>query len=216
MIGLFQLNFERSKLVALPSHKSLPNAVPILHFNLGVDYLLSSIFIYYFAVFTSNSFKTNVACFICRLLVLFIYAPLLFYVGDYIDGAIVASILICRLVYTAFYSIKYRSVYFLLFNSVTLVWFFGKCWFLPSGEYTCLRGGDSYLKFGPHFVPFISDKDVYLAVRGKLQSDVHLVRRVELINGDFLYIFGSQPVVCVTTIRDFYSSQLSENGVETN
>ncbi|AZF86131.1 ORF3 protein [Alphacoronavirus Bat-CoV/P.kuhlii/Italy/206679-3/2010] len=217
MIGLFQIHMGRVFPQSKPTlHPDVPHAVPIYHFNLGVDYLLSSVFVYYFAVFRGNSFKVNIACFIARLVVLLGYAPLLLYTGAYLDGAIIASILIVRLCYTAFYSIKFRSVYFLVLNSPTLAWIFGKCWYYNFEDYTCYRGGDSYIKFGPHFVPFINDNGVYLAVRGRFQKDVHLVRRIELINTDSLYIFASEPVVGITNIKAIYSSQQHEHVVETN
>lgn len=200
MLGLFQLTISHETLVAPIHSVARPNSVPILHFNLGIDYLFSSVFVYYFATYCGSSFKTNVILLIARLLVLFVYAPLLFYTGAYIDGCIIAILLLCRHVYVAYYCIRFRSFNFLLLNSSTLAWVFGKCWYTQFQPYVCLRGGDSYVKFGPHFVPFVSDENLYIAVRGRTQLDSPLVRRVELINGDFLYIFAKEPVVSVVNI----------------
>nr|UUS54191.1 MAG: ORF3 protein [Bat coronavirus]UUS54203.1 MAG: ORF3 protein [Bat coronavirus] len=203
MLGLFQLSLKHEELVAklLPE---TPHAVPIAHFNLGINYLFSSVFVYYFATFCSKSFKVNVALFVCRLLVLFIYTPLLFYVGAIIDGSIVLFVLLARLSYITYFALRYNSINFLLLNSSTLAWIFGKCWYCPLDYYVTLRGGDSYVRFGPHFIPFVNDRNLFIALRGRHESDVILVRRVELINGDFLYIFSSEPVVGVTVINDNY------------
>lgn len=201
MLGLFQLNFEDatpSIRTVIPSKPVLPHVVPITHFNLGIDYLFSSVFVYYFATYRSNSFKVNVACFVARLLVLFAYAPLLLYAGAYVDGSIIAIVLFCRFFYVAYFALRYRSFHFVILNRPTLAWLYGKCWYFTFQDYICLRGGDSYVRFGPHFVPFITDKNLFMAVRGKQQKDVCLVRRIELINGDFLYIFAKEPVVGVT------------------
>ncbi|AZF86119.1 ORF3 protein [Alphacoronavirus Bat-CoV/P.kuhlii/Italy/206645-41/2011] len=203
MLGLFELSLKHEELVSkvLPQP---PHVVPITHFNLGVNYLFSSIFVYYFATFCSKSFKVNVACFICRLLLVFAYAPLLYYVGAYIDGSIVLVVLVCRFWYLGYYALRFNSFNFVLLNSSTLAWVYGKCWYFALDYYVCLRGGDSYVKFGPHFIPFVSDKNLYIAVRGRCQKDICLVRRVELINGDFFYIFSAEPVVGITVINDNY------------
>ncbi|AIA62266.1 hypothetical protein ORF3 [BtNv-AlphaCoV/SC2013] len=205
MFGLFQLNIQNAASVVRTSivpKQLLPHVVPIAHFNLGIDYLFSSVFVYYFATYRGNSIKTNCALFVCRLLVLFVYAPLLLYTGAYIDGSLTAIILLCRFFYVAYFAVRFHSFYFVLLNSPTLAWVFGKAWYYHFDDYTCLRGGDSYVRFGPHFVPFVSDRNLFLALRGRVQKDVCLVRRVELINGDFLYIFASEPAISVTFIND--------------
>nr|WCC62305.1 ORF3 protein [Bat Coronavirus PaGZ19]WCC62329.1 ORF3 protein [Bat Coronavirus PaGZ19] len=205
MLGFFQLTIDhvKSAEVSKACIPDRPHSVPVYHFNLGIDYLFSSLFVFYFATYRGSSFKVNVLLLICRILVLFCYAPLLLYAGAYIDGCIIALVLFCRHVYVAYYCVRYRSFYFLLLNCSTLAWIFGKPWYIELTPYTCLRGGDSYVSFGPHFIPFVRDENLYIAIRGRQQLDSSLVRRIELINGDFLYIFAKEPVVSVVNI--FYS-----------
>nr|QGX41970.1 ORF3 [Alphacoronavirus sp.] len=194
MLGLFDLGLDG---VLVKTTVNRPNVVPIKHFNLGVNYLLSGIFVYYFATFKCSSFRSNFLCCILRFITLFVYVPLLLYVGAYIDGAIIAILLFSRICYLLVQCALWRSPYYLILNSANLAWILGKCWYVDLDMYVCLRGGDSYVKFGPHFIPFIRTDNLFISVRGRKTLTAHLVRRVELINGDFLYIFDTLPLVSV-------------------
>lgn len=194
MLGLFNLYLGGA---LEQQHVNRPNVTPIKHFNLGVDYLLTGVFVYYFAVFRCSTYRLNFVCGILRLLTLFVYVPLLLYVGAYIDGILIAILLIARLLYLVVFSIKWKSPYYFVLNTSQLAWILGKCWYVDLDMYVCLRGGNSYVKFGPHFIPFVRTDKLFITVRGRKSLIAELVRRVELINGDFLYIFDTTSFVSV-------------------
>ncbi|QCX35161.1 nonstructural protein 3 [Tylonycteris bat coronavirus HKU33] len=199
MLGLFQLRIQN---VNTFEPTVPPHVEHITYFNLGINYIFLSLFVYYFAAFRCSSFRLNVLCFVCRLVVLFVYAPLLLYTGAYVDAATTALLVFSRLIYTSAYALRYRSFYYILLNDTTLMWLLGKCWYLCRVDaYVCLRGGDTYVRLGPHFIPFVDPESLLLSFRGKLNVTASLIRRVNLINGDLFYIFDTRP--CIVDVKTF-------------
>lgn len=72
-----------------------------------------------------------------------------------------------------------------------------------------LEGGSHYVTLGTDIVPFVSRSNLYLAIRGSAESDIQLLRTVELLDGNYLYIFSSCQVVGVTN-SGFEEIQLDE------
>lgn len=75
--------------------------------------------------------------------------------------------------------------------------------------YVMLEGGSHYVTFGTNIVPFVSRTNLYLAIRGRNEIDIQLLRTVELLDGNYLYIFSSCQVVGVTNSA-FEEIQLDE------
>uniref|UniRef100_A0AB38ZDR0 ORF3a protein n=1 Tax=Otomops bat coronavirus TaxID=3119329 RepID=A0AB38ZDR0_9NIDO len=215
--GLFELQLSSPETVTVrssglgpQSHLSqLSCSTPV------VGLLLTSVFVVYFALFKATTFKGNCLCFACRLLLLLLYVPLLFFCGAYIDGCIVFCTIFCRLLYTGYFAYRYKSMLFLLLNAPVLAFVEGKGWYYDYNPFVVLSGGEHFVNFGIHMVPFASGKDLYVAIRGRRDEDLYLMRCVELINGSFFYIFASEPVVGVVNLR-FTEIQLYEDVVSSH
>nr|QWN56281.1 nonstructural protein 3 [Alphacoronavirus sp.] len=163
-------------------------------------FLLSSIFVVYFALYKASTFRRNYVMLGIRVLVLLLYTPVLLYFECYIDAVIVFVTLIARFLYLAYWAYRYRSVAFLLLNTDKLAFVCGKYWYYNDQPYLMMVGGEHYVHFGDQMIPFVVAKDLYVALRGRKDDDVPLIRRVELINGSFIYIFAQEPVVGVVNM----------------
>nr|UZK98247.1 MAG: ORF3 protein [Tadarida brasiliensis bat alphacoronavirus 2] len=218
--GLFQYTIDNAesainnslKQVVLPQRTVdtiVQQLTPVRHASYISGFLLTSVFVVYFALFKASSLKFNVGLFIARLLTLLVYVPLLLFCGSYVDAAVIGLVVLCRLIYVCYFAWRFKSIAFILYNTSTLAFIMGKCRYYDSQPYMVLTGGEYYITFGDNFVPFVGANDLYVAIRGRLQEDLYLVRRVELINGQFFYIFARDPVVGVVNMK-FSDVQLDE------
>lgn len=175
-----------------------------------VSFLLCSVFVVYFALHKASTLRRNYAMLCLRVLVLLVYTPVLLYFQCYFDAAVVLITLLSRLTYLAYWAYRYRTMSFLVLNSDRLAFVCGKFWYYDDQPYLVLFGGEHYVRFGNQMVPFVVAKDLYVALRGRKDDDVPLVRRVELNNGTFIYIFAQEPVVGVVNMC-FSEIQLYED-----
>nr|URD31278.1 NS3 protein [Hipposideros bat coronavirus] len=198
--GLFTLQFSSISKSIASAVKHVPelkmeHALPVTSF------LFTSIFIVYFAIYKASSVRNNCVLFCIRLFAMFVYAPLLCYFESYVDASIIFIVLLLRLIYISYWSFRYRTPAFLVLNTDKLAFVQGYYWYYTDDSYITLIGGENFLTFGPNFVPFALSTDIYIALRGRKDDDVPLVRRVELINGQFFYIFSQENVVGVVNMR---------------
>nr|WCC62563.1 ORF3 protein [Bat Coronavirus SkGD18] len=185
------------------------NIVPLRQATHVTGFLLTSVFVYFFALFKASSYKRNLLLFLARLLALLIYAPILIFCGAYLDAFIVVATLTSRLLFLIYYSWRYKTYKFLIYNSSTLMFLHGHANYYNGRPYVMLEGGSHYVTLGTDIVPFVSRNNLYLAIRGSAESDIQLLRTVELLDGNYLYIFSSCQVVGVTN-SGFEEIQLDE------
>nr|WCC61940.1 ORF3 protein [Bat Coronavirus RaYN20] len=200
MLGLFQQYLPPQRVSSHPLHnvESFTTATNLV-FN-APSFLLTSVFVIYFALYRAKSFRINCLMLVLRVLTLMCYIPTLLYFGSYIDAGVIWVVVVSRLAYTIYWAVKYRSFSFVLLNSDKLAFICGKYWYYEDKPYIVLMGGEHFINFGPHFVTFVLPSDVYVALRGYIENDVPLVRRVELINGAFIYVFAQEACVGVYNI----------------
>ncbi|QGX41952.1 ORF3 [alphacoronavirus sp. WA3607] len=217
-LGLFQYSLERAvnnSAMALKLSDHDLNIItaqltPVSQASSVLGFLLTSIFVVYFALYTALTFKGNCCCLVARVLTLVFYAPLLFFCGAYIDGTIVCVTLVVRFCYTGYFAYRYKTPLFIILNTSLLAFINGKGWYYDRQPFMVLSGGEHFVNFGIHIVPFVVSKDLYVAIRGLHDEDLCLVRCVELINGSFFYIFARDPVVGVVNMN-FTEIQLYED-----
>uniref|UniRef100_A0AB38ZDR6 ORF3a protein n=1 Tax=Triaenops bat coronavirus TaxID=2913388 RepID=A0AB38ZDR6_9NIDO len=205
--GLFQLTIEKAinksaTELNLPEDRASvlrDNLKPVTTVSTITAYLLVSLFVVYFALFKPRTVRGRVVCFASKLLVLFVYVPLLFYLGVYLDGAIICLALLSRLLHVGYYAYLYKNFSFVLFNATQLCFVMGKCWYFEQTRYgkdfVAIYGGDHYVIFGGQTLAFASSSELYVAIRGSSEKDLQLMRKVELYNGDAIYVFAEEPVV---------------------
>nr|WCC62497.1 ORF3 protein [Bat Coronavirus SkHI19]WCC62509.1 ORF3 protein [Bat Coronavirus SkHI19]WCC62521.1 ORF3 protein [Bat Coronavirus SkGD17]WCC62545.1 ORF3 protein [Bat Coronavirus SkGD18] len=185
------------------------NIVPLRQASHVTGFLLTSVFVYFFALFKASSYKRNVLLFIARVCALICYAPILIVCGAYLDAVIVILTLTFRLLYLIYYAWRYKTFKFIIYNSSTLMFLHGHANYYNGRPYVMLEGGSHYVTFGTNIVPFVSRTNLYLAIRGRNEIDIQLLRTVELLDGNYLYIFSSCQVVGVTNSA-FEEIQLDE------
>nr|WCC62149.1 ORF3 protein [Bat Coronavirus MaJX20] len=197
--------------------KAVPEAIApiVIHSNNSViGYLLTSIFIYFFAVYKADSYRRQIACLIGKFLLLILYVPLLVYCGAYVDAVIIASILALRIGYVLYFSLKYKTVDFLLFNDSRLCFSFGKASYVNTvfKHFMVFTGGHHYIDFGYNFVPFVDTSNLLVCIRGREELDLEFSRQIELCDGSYLYLFTSQPIVSIFNI--VATTQLDETVID--
>nr|AFD98835.1 non-structural protein 3 [Human coronavirus NL63] len=216
--GLFQLTLESTINKSVANLKLPPHDVTVLRDNLKpvttlstiTAYLLVSLFVTYFALFKPLTARGRVACFVLKLLTIFVYVPLLVLFGMYLDSFIIFSTLLFRFIHVGYYAYLYKNFSFVLFNVTKLCFISGKCWYLEQSFYenrfAAIYGGDHYVVLGGETITFVSFDDLYVAIRGSCEKNLQLMRKVDLYNGAVIYIFAEEPVVGIV-----YSSQLYED-----
>nr|AKO90056.1 hypothetical protein [Porcine epidemic diarrhea virus]QCQ19979.1 ORF3 protein [Porcine epidemic diarrhea virus] len=185
------------------------NVVPIRQASNVTGFLFTSVFIYFFALFKASSLRRNYVMLAARFAVIFLYCPLLYYCGAFLDATIICCTLIGRLFLVCFYSWRYKNALFIIFNTTTLSFLNGKAAYYDGKSIVILEGGDHYITFGNSFVAFVSSINLYLAIRGRQAADLHLLRTVELLDGKKLYVFSQHHIVGITNAA-FDSIQLDE------
>nr|WCC62341.1 ORF3 protein [Bat Coronavirus MaJX20] len=183
--------------------------IPLRQASHITGFLLTSAFVYFFALFKASSYKRNLYLLVARLASLLFYVPILVVCGAYLDAFIVGSVILARLVFVCFYAWQYRNYLFIIYNTTTLMFLHGHAMYFNGKSFVVLEGGDHYIQFGSDFVPFVSRDTVYLAVRGRQEYDIQLLRTVELLDGKYLYVFSRCEIVGITN-SCFESIQLDE------
>nr|ADX59489.1 ORF3 protein [Miniopterus bat coronavirus/Kenya/KY33/2006] len=207
--GLFQLSFDTAinntvkRLRLTPEQASVVNTelAPVHHATSALGYLLTSVFVVYFAIYKASTLRGNVMCLLARVVLIFVYSPLLLYCGSFVDGSFIAGVLIARFCQTCYYAYRYKNLAFVIYNTTVLAFINGKPWYYHQQPWLVLSGGDHYVTLGVHIIPFVSNNELYVAVRGSTDENLDLVRCVELIDGSFFYIFCKEPVVGVVNFK---------------
>lgn len=217
-LGLFQNSMQEavssvaSQFTKQDADKFISAIKPAQHGYSVASFFLTSAFVVYFALFKGSSKKLNYCMLFARALTLIVYVPLLCWFEAYVDAAVVFLTITARFLYTGYWSFRYKTHAFIVLNTDKLAFVCGKYWYYEDQPYIVMVGGEQYVQFGYHMVPFVVANDLYVALRGIKDDDVPLVRRVELINGTFIYIFAQEPAVGVVNMR-FSSPQLHEDSV---
>lgn len=205
-LGLFQYTIDTVVKEAAQSANLSQDAVsdlelrvvPIRQASNITGFLLTSAFVYFFALFKASTYRRNLFLLLARFASLFLYCPLLFYCEAYLDASVIFITILCRLLLVCFYSWRYKNALFLVYNSTTLYFLNGKAAYYTGEPLIVLSGGDHYIKIDKLFVPFVSCTQLYLAVRGRCEFDMQLLRVVELLDGNKLYIFSQHTIVGIT------------------
>nr|ALK28788.1 orf4 [229E-related bat coronavirus] len=205
-LGLFTLNLEstvnsslsRAKIGADVTRQVIDDVKRgTVTFNI-LAYTLMSLFAVYFALFKAKSRCGRVAILVSKLLTLFAYVPILYWSEAYLDASLLTVIILGRLLHTAWYAWLYRTWDFIAFNVTTLCYVHGKCWYVETKSmkpFVCFYGGDQFLYVGDKLVSYVSTNDLYVALRGRIEKDLSLSRKVDLFNGECIYVFCEQPAV---------------------
>nr|WCC61765.1 ORF3 protein [Bat Coronavirus MsGX16]WCC61771.1 ORF3 protein [Bat Coronavirus MsGX17] len=183
--------------------------VPLRQASHITGFLLTSAFVYFFALFKASSFRCNVYLLLARVLCLLFYVPILCVCGAYLDAFIVGTAIFGRLLFVSFYAWRYCTIKFIVYNTTTLMFLHGHANYTDGKSFVVLEGGDHYIQFGNDFVPFVSRESVYLAIRGRQDFDIQLLRTVELLDGKYLYVFSRCEIVGITN-SCFEQIQLDE------
>lgn len=183
--------------------------VPLRQASNITGFLLTSVFVYFFALFQATTLRRNLILLAARIFALFFYTPILVVCGAYLDAVIIGVAIVGRLLLVCYYAWRYRTFKFVILNTTSLMFLNGHANYFNGKSFVVLEGGDHYIHFGSEFVPFVSRDTVYLAIRGQNEFDVQLLRTVELFDGKFLYIFSRCEIVGITN-SCFDSIQLDE------
>nr|UNE74456.1 orf3 protein [Eptesicus bat coronavirus] len=180
-----------------------------------VGYMLTSIFVVFFATYQPASHNACVAGLLARLFVMFVYGPAAMYLGAYVDGAIITTTLLIRTIVVGYYTCRYKNFQFMLKNSNTLCFAFGKaCNFnrtLKYADVLVFKGGPNDMLFGSEYVTFASSANMYIAVRGEREFDLHLAKSIELSDGTFVYLFSREAAVSI--FHSVFNEKLYEDAV---
>lgn len=185
------------------------NVIPLRQASNITGFMLTSVFVYFFALFKASSFRRNLLLCLARFVALAFYVPILAYCGAYLDATIVASAIVCRTLYVSYYAWRYKTLSFLILNSTSLMFVNGTATYYDGRPFVVLEGGDHYIQILNKFVPFVSKDAMYVAIRGRQEQDIQLLRTVELLDGKYIYIFSRCQVVGVTN-SCFEEIQLDE------
>nr|WCZ56009.1 MAG: ORF3 protein [Myotis bat alphacoronavirus] len=205
-LGLFQYTISNAvqnavQSVNLSTHEAIvleENLLPLRQASSVTGFLLTSMFVYFFALFKASTLRRNVFLLLLKILALLAYVPILAYCGAILDAIIVAVVIVGRLLYLSYYAWRYKNKLFILLNATTLMFVNGFATYFDSKPFVVLEGGDHYVQIAERFVPFISRDNLYVAIRGKQEQDIQLLRTVELLDGKYIYIFSKCQVVGVT------------------
>ncbi|URD31231.1 NS3 protein [Triaenops bat coronavirus] len=172
---------------------------PVKKVSVVPFYLLMSLFVVYFALFKPRSPRSRVLVLAAKVLIVFVYVPILLWFGAYVDAVLIAVTILARLLYTGYYAYVYKNWAFVTFNTHVLCFVVGKPWFYEKShyglEFLAISGGDHYVAYGGHTVAFASDNELYVAIRGSVEKDLKLMRKIEMYNGNALFVFAEEPVV---------------------
>nr|AGZ84529.1 putative 3c protein [Feline infectious peritonitis virus] len=127
--------------------------------------------------------------------------PMLIAYGYYIDGIGTITVLALRFFYLAYFWIVNSRSEFILYHTTTLMFVHGRAApFMRSSHssiYVTLYGGINYMFVNDLTLHFVDPMLVRIAIRGLAHADLTVFRAVELLNGDFIYVFSQEPVAGV-------------------
>lgn len=164
-------------------------------------FIISLLFSIFLAMYRSTSFKSNVALSLFKVATICFISPFLIGLGLYVDGIVTLVVLLGRYLYLSYFWFKFERFEFLFYNVSTLMFVHGKAApYLRSSNhahYVTLYGSLNHMRVEDFTLYFVDPMLVKIAIRGFVQLDLNVVRSIELLNGDFIYIFSPEPVVGV-------------------
>nr|WCC62819.1 ORF3 protein [Bat Coronavirus RpGX16] len=205
--GLFQLTLEGVVDSTIRAANLDPNAEVLLREQVQpainganmLGYLLTSMFVWYFALYKPSSKRGRMAMFVAKLLVIFAYVPIILYCGGIVDGCIILAAVVSRLLYTGYFAFCYRNLAFVLFNATTLCFVNGAvCLYsriTKVADYMALYGGHHYVTIETTAVEFVHKDSLYVAIRGKKELNLYLAKAMELSDGAYIYLFTNTSFV---------------------
>nr|BAS25711.1 3c-like protein [Ferret coronavirus] len=192
------------------------------HYTAVPEFSIAVLFVYFLAMYRCTGFKKNVAFTIFKIVAMCFISPLLISYGYYIDGVVTLAALLARFSYLSYFWFRFKRFEFVFYNVSTLMFVHGRAApFSRSShhtQYVTLYGGVNYMCVDENILHFVNPMLVNLAIRGLVQIDLQVVRSIELLNGDFIYIFSPEPVVGVYNAAFdkelLHDIQLNENVYE--
>nr|UUS54170.1 non-structural protein 3c [Canine coronavirus] len=169
--------------------------------NYYPEFSIAALFVLFLALYRSTNFKTCVGILMFKIVSMTLIGPMLIAYGYYIDGIVTTTVLALRFVYLAYFWYVNSRFEFILYNTTTLMFVHGRAAPLMrsshSSIYVTLYGGINYMFVNDLTLHFVDPMLVSIAIRCLAHADLTIVRAVELLNGDFIYIFSQEPVVGV-------------------
>nr|QNF22304.1 accessory protein 3c [Feline coronavirus] len=169
--------------------------------NYYPEFSIAVLFILFLALYRSTNFKACVVILMFKIIAMTLIGPMLIAFGYYIDGIVTTVVLALRFFYLAYFWYVNSSFEFVLYNTTTLMFVHDRAApFMRSSHssiYVTLYGGINYMLVNDLTLHFVDPMLVSIAIRGLVRADLTVVRAVELLNGDFIYIFSQEAVVGV-------------------
>nr|Q7T6T1.1 RecName: Full=Non-structural protein 3b; Short=ns3b; AltName: Full=Accessory protein 3b; AltName: Full=Protein X2 [Canine coronavirus BGF10]AAQ17222.1 non-structural protein 3b [Canine coronavirus] len=169
--------------------------------NYYPEFSIAVLFVSFLALYRSTNFKTCVGILMFKIVSMTLIGPMLTAYGYYIDGIVTTTVLALRFIYLSYFWYVNNRFEFVLYNTTTLMFVHGRAApFMRSSHssiYVTLYGGINYMFVNDLTLHFVDPMLVSIAIRGLAHADLTVVRAVELLNGDFIYVFSQEPVVGV-------------------
>nr|AIL54128.1 3c [Feline coronavirus] len=166
-----------------------------------LEFSIAFLFVLFLALYRSTNFKVCVGVLMFKIVSMTLIGPMLIAFGYYIDGIVTITVLALRFVYLAYFWYVNSRFEFILYNTTTLMFVHDRAApFMRSSHgsiYVTLYGGINYMFVNDLTLHFVDPMLVGIAIRGLVRADLTVVRAVELLNGDFIYIFSQEAVVGV-------------------
>nr|QVX24253.1 accessory 3c protein [Feline coronavirus] len=166
-----------------------------------LEFSIAVLFVLFLALYRSTNFKVCVGVLMFKIVSMTLIGPMLIAFGYYIDGIVTTTVLALRFTYLAYFWYANSRFEFILYNTTTLMFVHDRAApFMRSSHgaiYVTLYGGINYMFVNDLTLHFVDPMLVGIAIRGLVRADLTVVRAVELLNGDFIYIFSQEAVVGV-------------------
>nr|AIL54188.1 3c [Feline coronavirus] len=166
-----------------------------------LEFSIAVLFVLFLALYRSTNFKVCVGVLMFKIVSMTLIGPMLIAYGYYIDGIVTTTVLALRFNYLAYFWYVNSRFEFILYNTTTLMFVHDRAApFMRSSHgsiYVTLYGGINYMSVNDLTLHFVDPMLVGIAIRGLVRADLTVFRAVELLNGDFIYIFSQEAVVGV-------------------
>nr|QNF22718.1 accessory protein 3c [Feline coronavirus] len=166
-----------------------------------LEFSIAVLFVLFLALYRSTNFRVCVGVLMFKIVSMTLIGPMLIAFGYYIDGIVTTTVLALRFIYLAYFWYVNSRFEFILYNTTTLMFVHGRAApFMRSSHgsiYVTLYGAINYMFVNDLTLHFVDPMLVGIAIRGLVRADLTVVRAVELLNGDFIYIFSQEAVVGV-------------------
>nr|AEY69250.1 non-structural protein 3c [Feline coronavirus] len=155
-----------------------------------LEFSIAVLFVLFLALYRSTNFKMCVGVLMFKIVSMTLIGPMLIAFGYYIDVIVTTTVLALRFVYLAYFRYVNSIFEFILYNTTTLM-------FVHDRAAPFMRSSHGSMFVNDLMLHFVDPMLVGIAIRGLVRADLTVVRAVELLNGDFIYIFSQEAVVGV-------------------